>query len=54
MRHFLSTLDYPNKDERVVGHADPLIVGSTSHVIGRSAHILGKTLHPELKRGRGH
>ncbi|MCL2716152.1 MAG: polyphosphate kinase 2 [Alphaproteobacteria bacterium] len=53
MRHFLSTLDYPNKDERVVGHADPLIVGSTSHVIGRSAHILGKTLHPELKRGRG-
>jgi len=52
MRHFLSSLDYPNKDERVVGHADPLIVGSTSHVIGRSTHILGKSLHPELKRGR--
>jgi len=53
MRHFLSTLDYPNKDERIVVHADPLIVGSSSHVIGRSAHILGKSLHPDLKRGRG-
>ena len=28
MRHFLSTLDYPGKDDRVVGKADPLIVGS--------------------------
>src|SRR3954465_1226770 len=36
MKHFLSTLDYPNKDEHIVGHADPLIVGSTARVIGRS------------------
>ncbi len=30
MRHFLSTVDYPGKDERVVGQADPLIVGTPS------------------------
>ena len=29
MRHFLSSLDYPGKDERVVGKPDPLVVGST-------------------------
>lgn len=28
MRHFLSTLDYPTKDLRVVGKPDPLIVGT--------------------------
>ena len=52
MRQFLSTIDYPNKNEHVVGHADPLIVGSTSHVIGRSDHILGKLIHPDMKRAR--
>ncbi|MCB1549678.1 MAG: polyphosphate kinase 2, partial [Hyphomicrobiaceae bacterium] len=41
MRHFLSSLPYPEKDSRVVGHPDPLIVGSSSDVIGRSEHILG-------------
>ena len=50
MRHFLSQLPYPGKDERVVHEPDALIVGSTAHVIGRSAHILGKSLHPELRR----
>ncbi|HMB11592.1 polyphosphate kinase 2 [Saliniramus sp.] len=46
MLHFLSTLDYPGKDTRVVHRPDPLIVGYGSHVIGRDAHILGKSLHP--------
>ena len=50
MRHFLSTLDYPNKDAHVVGHPDPLIVGSTAHVIGRAEHILGSSIHPDMKR----
>jgi hypothetical protein len=27
MRHFLSTIDYPNKDHAVIGAPDPLIVG---------------------------
>jgi polyphosphate kinase 2 len=47
LQHFLSALDYPNKDQSVVTGPDPLIVGSTLHVIGRSAHILGGSLHPE-------
>lgn len=52
MRHFLSTLDYPNKDEHVVSHPDPLIVGSTSHVINKAQHILGNSLHPDMKRAK--
>ena len=49
MTHFLSTLPYPGKDTSVVGHPDPLIVGSGSHVIGRSEHILGHSLHPDQR-----
>jgi polyphosphate kinase len=52
MRHFLASLDYPEKDSKVVGHPDPLIVGSSAHVIGNSEHILGKSLHPDQRRGR--
>ena len=50
MRHFLSSLPYPGKDESVVQGPDPLIVGSSADVIGRSAHILGKSLHPKQRR----
>jgi polyphosphate kinase 2 len=50
MRHFLCSLPYPGKDERVIGHPDPLIIGSSQDVIGRSDHILGSTLHPEQKK----
>ena len=35
MRHLLSNLDYPDKDEEVVAKPDPLIVGSASHVYER-------------------
>jgi polyphosphate kinase 2 len=52
MKHLLSSLDYPQKDRRIVGQPDPLIVGSSSHVIGNSEHILGKILHPEQRRQR--
>ncbi|MEZ5924571.1 MAG: polyphosphate kinase 2 [Hyphomicrobiaceae bacterium] len=50
MKHFLASLPYPEKDEKVVGEPDPLIVGSSAHVIGRSEHILGKSLHPDQRR----
>ncbi|MEZ5716827.1 MAG: polyphosphate kinase 2 [Paracoccaceae bacterium] len=50
MRHFLSSLDYPGKDLKVVGHPDPLIVSSANHVIHRSDHILGTALHPDQRR----
>ncbi len=48
--HFLSTLPYPDKDLKVVGTPDPLIVGTSSAVIGQSEHILGASLHPEHRR----
>ncbi len=50
MTHFLATLPYPDKDHRIVGEPDPLIVGSGKHVVDRSNHILGKSLHPETRR----
>ena len=33
LRHFLSTLDYPNKDLKVACPPDPLLVGNASHVL---------------------
>ena len=52
MQHFLSSLDYPNKDHSVVHGPDPLIVGSSAHVIGRDEHILGKSLAMDLEKKR--
>ncbi len=52
MRHFLSSLDYPDKDAHGIGAPDPLIVGASAHVIGNSERILGKSLHPEKRRVR--
>jgi polyphosphate kinase len=49
MRHFLASLDYPGKDERVVGAPDPLLVGPAGHMLDKSEHILGKSLHPDLR-----
>ena len=50
MEHFLSSLDYPGKDPKIVTGPDPLIVGSSRHVIHQSEHILGKSLHPKQRR----
>ncbi|MGH1367131.1 MAG: polyphosphate kinase 2 [Maritimibacter sp.] len=50
MRHFLWTLDYPDKDHSVVTAPDPLIVGHASQVIQGADHILGASLHPEQRR----
>ncbi len=50
MVHFLSEIDYPDKDRAVARGPDPLIVGSTVHVIGKDQHILGKSLHPDKRR----
>lgn len=50
MRHFLSSLDYPNKDQSIIGAVDPLIVGAASHVIHRSEGILGASMHPQHRR----
>lgn len=50
MRHFLSTLDYPDKDYDIVTPADPLIVGGAGHVVHSAEHILGASLHPDPRR----
>ncbi|MCI2397863.1 polyphosphate kinase 2 [Aliiroseovarius subalbicans] len=51
MRHFLSTIDYPDKDETIAHAPDPLIIGHASQVIHGSDHILGASLHPDHRRG---
>ena len=51
MRHFLSTVDYPDKDHELVGSPDPLIVGHASQVIHKADNILSASLHPEQRRG---
>jgi len=51
MKHFLSTLEYPDKDYDIVGQPDPLIVGRASHVVHGSEHILGASLHPDQRKG---
>jgi len=41
MQHFLSALDYPDKDKHVVHGPDSLIVGSSEHVIEKDRHLWG-------------
>jgi polyphosphate kinase 2 len=53
MLHFLNSLDYPDKDLKIVRPVDSLIVGHAGQVIHQSAHILGASLHPDLRRGGG-
>jgi len=50
MRHFLSTLDYPDKDHKIACAPDSLIAGNASHVVHNSEHILGASLHPDQRR----
>ncbi|WP_082182018.1 polyphosphate kinase 2 [Aestuariivita boseongensis] len=44
MRHFLASLDYPDKDPDIVGTPDPLIVGQAHHVIHGTNHIHAASL----------
>lgn len=50
MRHFLNSLDYPDKDPEIACPPDPLIVGHAGHVIHRSEHILGASMHPDMRK----
>jgi len=52
MKHFLSTLDYPDKDLSIATPPDPLIVGRASHVVHGADHILGNSLHPDQRKAR--
>ena len=49
MRHFLSQLPYPARDNARVGKPDPLIVGSSGDVIANDDHLFDKTAHPNRR-----
>ena len=51
MRHFLSTLDYPNKNPEVVGVPDPLIVGRAAQILAADSSIYEAATHPAMQRG---
>lgn len=53
MKHFLSTLEYPDKDEAVATAPDPLIVGHASHMVEHGSDTFATSMHPELRKGRG-
>jgi len=50
MKHFLASIDYPDKDAAVVGQPDPLIVGRASQVIHVPEGILTKATPEALRR----
>ena len=50
MKHFLSQLDYPDKDTTVATPPDPLIVLHANHVVQNSDHILATSLHPQTRK----
>jgi len=52
MKHFLSTLDYPEKDLSIASPPDPLLVGHASHMVEGGEHILKTTVHSALVGAR--
>ncbi|MBW4707715.1 polyphosphate kinase 2 [Roseobacter sp. YSTF-M11] len=50
MRHFLSCLDYPDKDESVARQPDPKIVHQAETVVHAADHILATSLHPKIRK----
>ena len=50
MKHFLSTLNYPNKDLDVVGQPDPKIIHQVQNTVHEADHILASSLHPKARK----
>lgn len=50
MRHFLSQLDYPDKDTSVATAPDPLIFHQAEAVLNNSEHVLAASLHPQTRQ----
>lgn len=50
IRHFLTDLDYPDKNADVVGKLDPLIVGQADHVVEDAEHGFAPALQPNTTR----
>ena len=49
MRHFLSQLDYPEKDLEVALSPDPKIFHQAEAILEQSQHILASSLHPKQR-----
>ncbi|MEO9827105.1 MAG: polyphosphate kinase 2 [Paracoccaceae bacterium] len=52
MKHFLASLDYPDKDPAVATPPDPKIVLHANHVVQNSDHILATSLHPQTRKAK--
>ncbi len=50
MRHFLNSIDYPDKDLSVVQPPDPLIMHQAEAVVHASDHIFANSLHPATRK----
>jgi polyphosphate kinase len=50
MKHFLSQLDYPDKDVSVAFPPDANIVHQAGSVVSSSDHILAASLHPKTRK----
>ncbi|PUB15415.1 polyphosphate kinase 2 [Yoonia sediminilitoris] len=50
MKHFLSQLDYPDKDPEVAQPPDPKIVLHANHIVQKSDHILAASVHPQTRK----
>jgi polyphosphate kinase 2 len=50
MRHFLASLDYPDKDTEVAKPPDPLIFHQAEKLLRETDHILATSLHPKNRK----
>lgn len=50
MRHFLSQLDYPDKDPEIAKAPDPKIVLHADASVHSSEHIFASSLHPQSRK----
>ena len=50
MRHFLLSLNYPDKDDAIVAVPDPKIVHQAESMLHGADHILSSSLHPKTRK----
>ncbi|MEM9584717.1 MAG: polyphosphate kinase 2 [Pseudomonadota bacterium] len=50
MKHFLSQLDYPDKDDSITVPPDPKIVHHAEGIVSDADHILAASLHPKSRK----
>lgn len=53
IKHFLSQLDYPDKDMSVATPPDPKIFHQADAVLSNTDHVLAASLHPKTRKSGG-